>query len=220
VAWPAPVSINRFLDYARRHGFRAAIGRLWLSIRRLWTGDQMVLHFCDLRSFTPPAGKTLNNATVERKKVESEVQADDLLQITSAGNSSIVRHRLSERFARGASLWLGRVDGKLAGYGWSLVGQTVEPHFFPLGANDVHLFDFYVLPQFRGQRINPWIVNHILTTMGREMKHRAFIEAAVWNAPQLSSLKRTPFVPFGRASKYCLFGKTLVLWGGNSAKLE
>jgi ribosomal protein S18 acetylase RimI-like enzyme len=179
----------------------------------------MVLFFCDLRTSAPPAFEAANNAKVERKNVESEVPANDMLQITSTGHSTMARRRFSQRFAQGASLWLFKVDGKLAGFGWTLVGRTIEPHFFPLGSNDAHLFDFYVFPQYRGQRINPRLVNHILTSLSREMRHRAFIEAAEWNSPQLSSLKRTPFVPLGLASKYCLFGKTLVLWSGESAKL-
>jgi ribosomal protein S18 acetylase RimI-like enzyme len=179
----------------------------------------MVIFFCDLRASVPLAFEAANNATVERKNVESEVDANDMLQITSIGNSTIARRRFSQRFAQGASLWLFKVDGKLAGFGWTLVGRTVEPHFFPLGSDDAHLFDFYVVPQYRGQRINPRLVNHILKSLSREMRPRAFIEAAEWNSPQLSSLKRTPFVALGLASKFRLFGKTLVLWSGDSAKL-
>jgi len=39
-----------------------------------------------------------------------------------------------------------------------------------------------------------------------------FIEAAEWNAPQLSSLRKTPFQKLGRARKFHALGKTVVIW--------
>jgi GNAT superfamily N-acetyltransferase len=137
------------------------------------------------------------------------------LQITSAWNPEIARHQLAERFAQGASLWLFKVEGKLAAYGWTIIGRTMEPHFMPLGANDAHLFDYFVFPEYRGRRINPALVNHVLARLVSERRNRAYIEAAAWNLAQLNSLGRTPFRPLGRAWKFGIFGKTVVIWSRN-----
>jgi len=109
-------------------------------------------------------------------------------------------------------MWLIDIEGKLAGYGCTLRGCTVEPHYFRLGPDDVHLFDFQVFPQYRGRGLNPLLVNYILRSVAFECRGRAFIEAAEWNRAQLASLRRTPFRRFGAARKFTLLGSTVVCW--------
>lgn len=205
-------SVGRFLNYIRRHGVRVTLNRISVSVKRIRTGNRQILFFCDLRASgaTMTDGSGLGN--VERKNAETELDANDLQRIVNSWNPKVARRQLSERFAHGASLWLFKSEGRLAAYGWTLIGRTVEPHFFPLGANDAHLFDYFVFPEFRGRWINPALVNHVLASLASERRSRAFIEAAEWNTPQLSSLGRTPFQPFGRARKWHCFGKTLVAW--------
>jgi GNAT superfamily N-acetyltransferase len=109
-------------------------------------------------------------------------------------------------------LWLLKLENSIAAYGWAVLGRTIEPHFFPLAANDAHLFDFFVFPEFRGRRLNPALVNHILVHLACETSGRAFIEAARWNQPQLASLARLPFRKLGCARKFQLLGRTIVMW--------
>jgi ribosomal protein S18 acetylase RimI-like enzyme len=93
-----------------------------------------------------------------------------------------------------------------------LTGNTIEPHFFPIGIQEVHLFDFFVFPEYRGRCINPSLVMHILDELAADGKSRAFIEVEAWNWVELSSLSLTPFRPLGLALRFRILGKTLVLW--------
>ncbi len=208
----SPDFIRRFCQYAKRHGFRATLGRMGISCKRIWTGNRHVLFYCDLATFKPAEFDDPKFAKVEQKNAESELDGQDVSQIANVWNPEIAHRQISERFGQGASLWLFKLNGKLAAYGWTIVGRTVESHFMPLGKNDAHLFDFFVFPEYRGRRINPSLVTHILTKLALETKNRAFIEAAQWNTAQLSSLSKTPFRQFGLASKHDFFGKTLVVW--------
>jgi len=88
--------------------------------------------------------------------------------MTSFWNPKLAHQSMKERFGLGASLWLIKSRDKLAGYGWTLRGGTVEPHYFPLGQDDVHLFDFHVFPHYRGQGMNPFLVIHILRSLAAE----------------------------------------------------
>jgi GNAT superfamily N-acetyltransferase len=205
-------SIRRFFQYAKRHGFWATMGRMGLSFKQIWIGNWHIIFYCDLVACKPGTFADPKRARVDRKNAESELDGQDLSQIADVWSPEITRRQISERFEQGASLWLFKLDDKLAAYGWTIIGRTIEPHFIPLGANDAHLFDFFVFPEYRGQRINPSLVNHILTKLAMEMRSRAFIEAAERNSAQLCSLSKTPFRPFGLASKYSIFGKTLVVW--------
>lgn len=204
--------IDRLLNYSRRHGLRATFERVWLSFQRAWLGTRMVLYECNLNAKDLSPLEPLANATLERKTMATELSPDDLNRITTAWNTELSKRLHAERFARGASLWLLKVDGKVAAYGWTISKETIEPHFFPLGPNDAHLFDFFVFPEYRGRRFNPLLVNHILARLALEDTSRAFIEAAEWNTAQLSSLGRTFFRKLGYARKWRILGRTVVVW--------
>src|SRR5208282_2600936 len=132
--------------------------------------------------------------------------------MTSFWNPKLAGRNVEERLGKGASLWLIKSEERLAGYGWTLQGRTMEPYFFPLGKLDVHLFDFHVFSQYRGRGLNPLLVNHILHNLATEGACHAFIEAAEWNQPQLSSLRKTPFQRLGLARSFTIFGHKFISW--------
>jgi GNAT superfamily N-acetyltransferase len=209
--------ISRLAAYGKRHGFRATLERGGLFVRRLFSSNRMVLFYLDFSSYAASvnqcsAAQTSGNLTFERKPSREEMAAGDWEQIVNFWNPTLSRRSFTERFQQGASLWLARCDGKLAGYGWTLTGRTIEPHYHPLGANDVHMFDFLVFPEFRGRNINPRLVDHILHQLAAEGRTRAYIEVREWNHPQLKSLSKTPFRLLGVARKRSVFGRTLVEW--------
>jgi GNAT superfamily N-acetyltransferase len=207
-------SIPRLAAYFKRHGLSATLRRFGLAVRRALFSNHMVLFYCDLSALSLSAAGLPNRLKMERYKTQTDITGQDLQEITSFWNPQLACRNISQRFALGASLWLIRFDGQLAGYGWSLQGRTVEPHYFLLGQDDVHLFDFQVFPQYRGQGINPLLVGHILQNLALECRGRVFIEAAEWNRPQLASLRRTPFCRLGLASKITLLRRTVVCWDG------
>jgi GNAT superfamily N-acetyltransferase len=205
--------IERVPQYAVRHGFRATLGRAWLAAKRGLSGGRMVLFVCDLDALPWREAPGLKEGQVERKQADAELSALDRQQIIGAWNPAVARKLMDQRFARGASLWLFKLDGQVAAHGWTLAGGTMEPHFFPFGKRDIHLFDFFVMPQYRGRGINPALVTHILAQMAAEKQRRAFIEAAEWNTAQLASLRKTPFRKLACARLFQPFGKPVVIWG-------
>jgi len=158
-----------------------------------------------------------NHLKVDRKQSQEEIDEQDLQRIVNFWNPRLARRNLAERFKAGATLWLIRSDGQLAGYGWTLTGRTMRPYFFPLGTNDVHLFDFLVFPEFRGRRINPSLVTYILDRLSQEGRDRAFIEVGEWNQRELTSLSKTAFHFLGVARKMSLFKWTIVDWNRDRA---
>src|SRR3989442_1357854 len=124
-----PDSISRFLQYGRRHGFGGNLRRIGRAFRHVLRGNRQVLFYCDLATFTSPEFERLGDATVEKKGAEDELDPKELLMIVNAWNPEITRRQLSERFGQGASLWLLKSEEKLAGYGWTITGRTMEAHF-------------------------------------------------------------------------------------------
>lgn len=211
-------SITRITDYCSRHGFAATLRRAGLQLRRILFSGRMVVFYCDLTKQTAAQPSVPSSLQLQRLQTYAELCAADIEQMTSFWNPKQVLRKMRERFEKGASLWLIRSSGLIAGYGWTLQGRTVEPYFFPLAVDDVHLFDFHVFPEFRGQGLNPLLVGHIVASVAREAGGRAFIEAAEWNSAQLASLKKTPFARLGMVRTMTLFGHTFTSWSLDSSR--
>jgi ribosomal protein S18 acetylase RimI-like enzyme len=207
-------SISRFAAYCSRNGLSATFRRAGLAARRALFSNRNVLFYCNLATQMAPPADLPSFMKLERKKSFTDLSPDDLQAMISFWNPKLARRNMKERFDKGALLWLMKSQGGLAGYGWALQGSTMEPHYFPLGQQDVHLFDFHVFPQYRGRGVNPFLVRCILHRSAADGGTRAFIEAAEWNQAQLSSLGKTPFHRFGRARKWTVFGRTIVCWAG------
>lgn len=209
------ISISRLTSYYKLHGFGATIRRAGLAVKRAVFSNRMVLFYCDLAMLTKAPANIPSSLKVERLRSYPELSPQDLKVMTSFWNPRQVHRNIRERFEKGASLWLIKSGENLAGYGWTLRGTTIEPHYFPLTEVDAHLFDFHVFPQYRGQGMNPLLVNHILRGLAGECGGRAFIEAAEWNEAQLSSLRKTPFRRLGSARKSTILHRTIVYWAEN-----
>jgi ribosomal protein S18 acetylase RimI-like enzyme len=204
-------SIERVWRYRRQHGTGAMFRRLGTTFARARFMGLQVLFSCELPVQQAPENLPAG-VMVERKKNLADVSAEDFARIVSHCQPTARRHEIEERYIAGAEMWLARYDGVIAGYGWTLRGGTVAPHFFHLLPTDVHLFDFFVFPEFRGRRINPTLVWQILLEMGRAGADRAWIEVAAWNRAQLSSLEKTPFRRAGAGRKICVGSRAFTFW--------
>jgi hypothetical protein len=209
-------SISRLTAYYKRHGVGGTLRRINLAARRTLFSNRMVLFYCDLSTLRSPAPEMPTRLKVERHQSQSDLNPRDLQEITSFWNSDLATRNICERFELGASLWLIRFEEKLAGYGWTLQGRTVEPHYFPLGENDVQFLDFHVFPKYRGRALDWFLMTHILHRLAEESRARAFGEAAEWNKASLSSFAMTPFRRLGWARKFTIFGHTMVSWEKNN----
>ena len=205
-------SISRLAAYYKRHGFVATVGRFSLQAKRTMFSNRMVIFYCDLATLAPAATEMPSRLKVVRHRTQADISPQDLQQITSFWNPDLARHNINNRFALGASLWLIRMEDKLAGYGWTLQGRTVEPHYFPLGKDDVQFLDFHVFPKYRGRALDWFLITHILHELAKEGRARAFGEAAEWNKASLSSFGMTAFRRLGFARKFRVFGRTMVRW--------
>ena len=211
--------ISRMAVYHKRNGSGATTRRVGLAMSRLFS-HSMILFYCNLSGRNSEQTPLPDFLTVERKRNENEVSPLDLEEIIKSWNSGIAHRSIKERFGQGASLWMIKSESKLAGYGWTLRGHTIERHYYPLGPDDVHLFDFYVFPGYRGRGLNPLLVTEILRTLSAERTERAFIEAAEWNHAQLASLRKTSFHRLGRASKFTILRRTIVFWDDSQVDSE
>lgn len=209
-------AISRVASYRKRNGLWATVRRIGLAMKRSLFASRMVLFYCDLPTLVAPKVGLPGALRVERHTNQADLSPHDLEQITSFWNPAQARHNIAERFGLGASLWLIKFKDELAGYGWTLQGRTVEPHYFPLGADDVQFLDFHVFPKFRGRAMDWCMMTYILHELAAEGKARAYGEAAEWNTASLSSFGMTAFRQLGWGKKYTILGRTIVWWDSRS----
>jgi len=203
---------KRTLVFYRRHGLFASLRRALESIRASLSSRRAVLFYCDLQDSIENFGQLPDGLSVERKACAADISEADMQEVLDFWNRDLKAKQIRDRFQKGAIAWFLHKNSQLAGYGWTLTGSTMERHYFSLGENDVHLFDFVVFPRFRGQGVNPVLVGRILAVMAAEGHARAFIESAIRNKSQLRSLSKTPFRRYATATKVNLLGRSLVIW--------
>jgi len=210
-------SISRFAVYYKRNGLGVTVRRGALAARRALFSNRAVLFYCELSRQGFASADLPNSLKVERKRSYAEIDPQDLHQIIHIWNPRLAHRNITERFDQGASLWLIKSHDKLAGYGWTLQGRTIEPHYFPLGPDDVQFLDFHVFPKYRGRAIDWCLMTQILGSLATDGLSRAFGEAAEWNQASLSSFQMTPFRRLGMARKVTVFGLTIVCWDGRES---
>jgi ribosomal protein S18 acetylase RimI-like enzyme len=210
-------AISRFVDYYQRHGFAATLRRMAMGVKRSLSSGRSVLFYCDLATQTAPPRDLPSFLRVERKKSFAELSPEDLEAMGSVWNPKLVQQVMKERFGLGASAWLIKSRDKLAGYGWTLQGRTVEPHYFPLGQDDVQFIDFHVFPKFRGRAIDWFLMTQILRQLAADGIVRAYGESGEWNEASMASFKMASFRHLGVAKKWTIFGRTNVWWTSNES---
>jgi GNAT superfamily N-acetyltransferase len=211
-------SISRITDYYTRHGFKATIRRSGLAVKRALFSSRMVVFYCDLAKQTTAPVNIPSSLKVERLRSYAELSRQDLQEMTSFWNPKQAHRNIRARFDQEASVWLIRSEDKLAGYSWTIRGRTIAPYYFLLGEDDVQLFDFYVIPKFRGRAILWFLVAHILYSLRDEGAARVFGDVAEWNQPSLSFYRMTPFRRLGLTRSFTVFGHTFVSWVENETE--
>jgi GNAT superfamily N-acetyltransferase len=202
----------RFKHYYRRKGLINTIRRIFQKIKDLSCRKPEILFFVDLAKLENEECTNSNNFRVECFKSEDEIIREDLIVLFENIDEEIMRYFMEERFGQGALLWLVKVDGTPAGYVWSIEGRTIRPHYFPLTADDVHLFDNLIFDKFRGRSINSLLINYVLTELKRDGLVRAFIETNITNTSEIRSLSKARFQKFCLARKRHVGERNFVIW--------
>lgn len=152
------------------------------------------------------------NFAVECRKNFGEILKDEIETLIHYGGERIIRYELKNRFGKGAYLWLMKVDRKAVGMVWTIRQKTLKPYYWPLTPNDVHLFDNEVFRDYRGQGINPFLINYVVFELKQKGFVRAFIETNEINKPEIRSLSKTFFAELGRAKRLHLPGQNITIW--------
>jgi ribosomal protein S18 acetylase RimI-like enzyme len=199
-------------NYYRHHGAKSTALRMKEAVRRRLFVNREVLFYMDLVDWSPGIEIGRCPYTVHRITCESEFPETWLSRILEHLPPEVYVDYMKKRFAKGASIWCLRKEEDLIGFLWVFIGGTMMPHYFPLVASDVHIFDGFILPQFRGQDINALMMTLVMEQMKQMGLQRAYVETMEWNIPARRALEKMQFRSLGLARQRFRKGKTIVTW--------
>jgi RimJ/RimL family protein N-acetyltransferase len=97
-----------------------------------------------------------------------------------------------EEIRAGAALWIGRLDGAVAGAWMSRPGALFRAWFVPLRAGDLVLFRGTTAPELRGRGVSPAMMREIVA---RDLPPggSAYVDVSVHNAPSIRAIEKAGF---------------------------
>ena len=199
--------VSRIIHYCRRNGFRVTLRRAWTRTVQALVHHRIFLYTTDLAACPAPPTEMKEGLRLEQASAEANISDRDKKALLEYWDAKEKQKQITERFAKGATLWMIKDGGRLAAFGWTMRGATIEPPFIPVEPDDVHFFDFEVFPAWRGRGVNPALVEQILCHVAQAGARRALVEVHEWNHAQLRSLAKTRFKMYGKARRRFFFGR-------------
>jgi GNAT superfamily N-acetyltransferase len=96
-----------------------------------------------------------------------------------------------QRFASGRHCYVGRVEDRLATYGWITFDEEGIGELglnIRLQASEAYIWDCATLPAYRGQRLYPALLAYMLSELQSEGLHRIWIGTDADNLPSQSGV--------------------------------
>ena len=149
---------------------------------------------------------------VARYGERSAVGADVISKLKMMRGCGLIRE-VDKLFARGCELWLGWIEGEIAGVCWSCSRKSRMDYFVPLREDDATILSCFVFPQYRGRGIYPSMLETIVRTlMNDDQVSKVYIDCKSWNRPSIRGIQKAGFVRIGSALRMALGGHVRILW--------
>jgi hypothetical protein len=111
---------------------------------------------------------------------------------------------------RGWRLWIGLIKDQVAIFLWTRSSQQSIDFFFPIGENSLLFWYGETLPAFRGLAIFPFLLDHVIQTVGTEGTESMFATCAVYNLASRGACDKNHFKMIGRGLMRAGTGRGLV----------
>ena len=105
-----------------------------------------------------------------------------------------------QRFDNGRYCYAGRVEGMLVTYGWVTFDEEDIGELglsIRLKAEEAYIWNCATLPAYRGQRLYPALLAHVVRELSRQGLHRVWIGTDTDNLPSQSGMALAGFQPVG-----------------------
>ncbi len=152
--------------------------------------------------------------SIKRYDAMPDIKDRNINELCKYFDKHIFLATAKQNFNKKSVLWILIDNSSNAPLGiiWSIRANTVSTHFFPLCSHDCHMFSNEILSHHRGKGYNTILLNYVIHKLKQEGISRIHIETATDNYAEQNSLKKTPFINYGVASKYHFFRQFYTIW--------
>src|SRR5712691_7337862 len=122
--------------------------------------------------------------------------AQELAQAMDLDDPAVVL----QRFENGRHCYIGRIEGTLVTYGWVTFDEEGIGELslsIRLKAGEAYIWNCATLPAYRGQRLYPALLAHIVGELHHQGLHRVWIGTDTDNLPSQSGMALAGFQPIG-----------------------
>jgi len=137
---------------------------------------------------------------------------NELLSLEKNGNRSIDKYKLQYHFNKGAIFWIIKKDDDVLGFVWTIKGKTYTPYYFPIGPNDIQMFDAEIFTKFRGKSLSKHLFIYMLKELSKQNIKNLYADTAIWNVPIQRTFSKINFIKIGIVRKFIIFNKTIAIW--------
>lgn len=198
--------------YYRKNGFWQSVKQLGKKVKESVFAEPDVIYFADLVHLKQAVPPGQDGIRVVERRTANEITAEEREALYAQIGRKLIEPQMKERFDKGVSAWFVYRENQFAGMVWTLVGDTMEPFYYFIAPEDVHVFNNVIFPEYRGKGINPVLIETVLQALGQRGFVRAYIETSVRNLAEQRSLSRTSFRPMGIADKKKKRGRQVTRW--------
>ncbi|MEM7165588.1 MAG: GNAT family N-acetyltransferase [Planctomycetota bacterium] len=136
----------------------------------------------------------------------------ELRQVFEERDSEPQRRDFECYFADGSTVWIGLIDGALAGVCWRTRPRDRGRYFVPLTKTEAIIYACFVLPGFRGRNIYPRMLQRQVAESFEDGLTRVYINCKRWNTPSVRGIQKAGFRAIG-GSWICVFrGRARYFW--------
>jgi GNAT superfamily N-acetyltransferase len=202
---------KRFLWYKQKHGLKRLI---WLSLKRLWEkiNNKEVMFLFNLDSIPIETVEDLRSICVQSHRVLESIPKGDIDQLIRLKGKDILNPFLQHFFQRGATLWIAKMDEKVVGYDWTLVGGFDGFYSMPMTAKDAIILAVEVFPEFRGQCIASAMRLLSFAELRQNGVSRVFAKVHVANVSGLKSMVKNGSQEIGKVRTFKILAKHITIW--------
>ena len=208
-----PVFFKKLIYYYKKHGILKLSFLACIRARRALLQNQDVMFYLDCSELSSNRYHSENSFKVERyEKIEDIPQKylDRFYRLK--GGDKMIQPFFEKFFNWEAVFWLALLNDEVVGYHWSINEGFEGFYDLPMTGKDSVLVASEVFPEYRGQGINPRMINHIAHELKKEGITRLFIGSKVWNKAQLRSIAKTNFHELGTTRTLRIFGRFITVW--------
>lgn len=199
------------LWYLKKHGLMRLIKLFFIKGWRRINNKESVFFF-DLDTVNVGSIDVSEKLTVVSHDTAETISPENMKQLIQLKSKEILLPFLDSFFHRGATLWLAKIDDKVAGLQWTIIGGFDGFYSFPMSNRDAIVLAVEVFQDYRGHSIWPAIMQLVCCSLKTAGISRIYLKVHVGNAPMQRSIRKTISKRIGTVREIHLFNKFIVIW--------